>query len=127
DADKAAGEKAIDAASNADAVNQAVADGTTKIQNDYKPGQPLDDQKAAAKANLDAEATKVKNDIANDATLTSAEKAAQSAAVDADKAAGEKAIDAASNADAVNQAVADGTTKIQSDYKSGKSQDSQKA
>ncbi|KOY78964.1 DUF1542 domain-containing protein, partial [Apilactobacillus kunkeei] len=53
DADKAAGEKSIDAASNADAINQAVADGTTKIQNDYKPGKSLDDQKDAAKANLD--------------------------------------------------------------------------
>ncbi|CAI2667944.1 hypothetical protein AKUH4B406M_14440 [Apilactobacillus kunkeei] len=94
-------EKAIDAASNADAVNQAVADGTTKIQNDYKPGQSLDDQKAAAKANLDKVAEDTKAKINGDATLTSAEKAAQSAAVDADKAAGEKAIDAASNADAV--------------------------
>ncbi|CAI2667832.1 hypothetical protein AKUH4B406M_14420 [Apilactobacillus kunkeei] len=81
--------------------NQAVSDGTSKIQNDYKPGQSLDDQKSAAKANLDKVAEDTKAKINGDATLTSAEKAAQSAAVDADKAAGEKAIDAASNADAV--------------------------
>ncbi|CAI2667867.1 hypothetical protein AKUH4B406M_14430 [Apilactobacillus kunkeei] len=67
--------------------NQAVADGTSKIQNDYKPGQSLDDQKAAAKANLDKVAEDTKAKINGDATLTSAEKAAQSAAVDADKAA----------------------------------------
>ncbi|MBX8456288.1 DUF1542 domain-containing protein, partial [Apilactobacillus kunkeei] len=65
-----------------------------------------------AKANLDAEATKVKNDIANDATLTQAEKDAQSAAVDADKAAGEKAIDAANNADGINTSYDAGKAKI---------------
>ncbi|MCL8496802.1 DUF1542 domain-containing protein, partial [Apilactobacillus sp. F1] len=81
------------------------------------PGQSLGDQKAAAKANLDKVAEDTKAKINGDATLTSAEKAAQRAAVDADKAASEKAIDAASNADAVNQAVSDGTTKIQNDYK----------
>ncbi|MCL8496800.1 DUF1542 domain-containing protein, partial [Apilactobacillus sp. F1] len=85
--------------------------------NDYKPGQSLGDQKAAAKANLDKVAEDTKAKINGDATLTSAEKEAQRAAVDAYKAASEKAIDAASNADAVNQAVADGTTKIQNDYK----------
>ncbi|MCL8496797.1 hypothetical protein M9195_10030, partial [Apilactobacillus sp. F1] len=77
DADKATGEKAIDAATNADGINQAVSDGTTKIQNDYKPGQSLDNQKAAVKADLEAEATKVKGEIDADNTLTSAEKAQQ--------------------------------------------------
>ncbi|MCL8496798.1 DUF1542 domain-containing protein, partial [Apilactobacillus sp. F1] len=84
---------------------------------DYKPGQSLGNQKAAAKANLDKIAEDTKAKINGDATLTTAEKAAQSAAVDADKATGEKAIDAATNADGINQAVSDGTTKIQNDYK----------
>ncbi|KOY72817.1 putative extracellular matrix binding protein Epf, partial [Apilactobacillus kunkeei] len=79
------------------------------------------------KANLDKVAEDTKAKINGDASLTSAEKDAQSAQVDADKAAGEKAIDGASNADGINQAVADGTSKIQNDYKPGKSLDDQKS
>ncbi|WP_155451905.1 DUF5776 domain-containing protein, partial [Apilactobacillus kunkeei] len=122
-----ASEKAIDAASNADAVNQAVADGTTKIQNDYKPGQSLDDQMTAAKANLDSEATKVKDAIAHDDTLTSAEKAAQSATVDAEKNFDQAKIDNGNSADEINAAYDQGIKDIDGQRKLGKSLDEKKA
>ncbi|MCL8496804.1 DUF1542 domain-containing protein, partial [Apilactobacillus sp. F1] len=76
----------------------------------------IDDQKAAAKANLDKVAEDTKAKINGDATLTSAEKAEQSAAVDADKLAGEKAIDAATNADGINAAYDAGKAKIDGDH-----------
>uniref|UniRef100_UPI003364F523 BspA family leucine-rich repeat surface protein n=1 Tax=Apilactobacillus waqarii TaxID=2851006 RepID=UPI003364F523 len=105
----------IDSSTNSTDVSNTYNQGIKDIDGQHKPGQSLDDQKATAKANLDKVAEDTKAKINGDATLTTAEKASQSAAVDADKAASEKAIDAASNADAVNQAVADGTTKIQND------------
>ncbi|MCL8496805.1 hypothetical protein M9195_10110, partial [Apilactobacillus sp. F1] len=76
-----------DAATNADGINAAYDAGKAKIDGDHVSGS-LDDQKAAAKANLDKVAEDTKAKINSDATLTSAEKAEQSAAVDADKAAG---------------------------------------
>ncbi|MCL8496163.1 DUF1542 domain-containing protein, partial [Apilactobacillus sp. F1] len=117
----------IDSSTNSTDVSNAYNQGINDINGQHKPGKSIDDQKAAAKANLDKVAEDTKAKINGDATLTSAEKAEQSAAVDADKAAGEKAIDAASNADAVNQAVADGTSKIQNDYEPGQPLDNQKA
>ncbi|KPN83323.1 hypothetical protein RZ76_13940 [Apilactobacillus kunkeei] len=126
DADKAAAEQVIDNAPDADSINQAISNGNAKIATDYVPGKSVDDQKNAAKSDLDAKAAKVKNDIANDATLTQAEKDAQMAQVDADKTAGEQAIDNAPDADSINQIISDTNAKIDADHVSGKSLDDQK-
>ncbi|KPN84107.1 hypothetical protein RZ78_03880 [Apilactobacillus kunkeei] len=127
DADKAAAEQAIDNAPDADSINQAISNGNTKIASDYVPGKPVDDQKSAAKADLDAKAAKVKNDIANDATLTQSEKDTQMAKVDADKAASEQAIDNATNADSINQIISDTNAKIDADHVAGQSLDAQRS
>ncbi|MCX8743779.1 DUF1542 domain-containing protein [Lactobacillus sp. B3795] len=127
DADKSAAEQAIDNAPDADSINQAISNGNTKIASDYVPGKPVDDQKSAAKADLDAKAAKVKNDIANDATLTQSEKDAQMAKVDADKSASEQAIDNATNADSINQIISDTNAKIDADHVAGQSLDAQRS
>ncbi|KIM18782.1 hypothetical protein HW41_03165 [Apilactobacillus kunkeei] len=126
DADKAAAEQAIDNAPDADGINQYISNGNTKIASDYVPGKPVDDQKSAAKSDLDAKAAKVKNDIANDATLTQSEKDAQMAKVDADKADGEQAIDNATDADSINQIISHTNAKIDADHVSSQSVDDQK-
>ncbi|MBV0915294.1 DUF1542 domain-containing protein [Apilactobacillus sp. HBW1] len=126
DADKAAAEQAIDNAPDADGINQSISNGNTKIASDYVPGKPVDDQKSAAKSDLDAKAAKVKNDIANDATLTQSEKDAQMAKVDADKSAGEQVIVNATDADSINQIISDTNAKIDADHVSSQSVDDQK-
>ncbi|WP_414827245.1 DUF5776 domain-containing protein [Apilactobacillus kunkeei] len=126
DSVKATDQAKIDAATNADDINAAYDQGVKDIDAQHVPGKSVADQKEAAKANLDGEATKVKNDIANDDTLTKDEKAEQSAKVDADKEAGEKAIDGAKDADGINQALNDGKAKIDSDHVPGKSVADQK-
>ena len=83
-ADKALkdGKAAIDAAKNADGINEAFDSGKSNIDNAHQPGASIDDQKAAQKKSLVDEAAKVKKDIQDDPTLTTAEKQQQSENVD---------------------------------------------
>ncbi|MBC6388528.1 DUF1542 domain-containing protein [Lactobacillus kunkeei] len=125
---KAVAQAAVNAATNADDINTAYNKGITDIDKQYVPGKTsLADQKTNAKANLDAQADKIKNDIANDATLTQDKKNAQLAQLQTDKTAAEQAIENAQNADAINQAISGGNTKMAHDHQSGDSIDSQKA
>ncbi|TMT02342.1 DUF1542 domain-containing protein [Apilactobacillus kunkeei] len=125
---KAVAQAAVNAATNADDINTAYNKGITDIDKQYVPGKTsLADQKTNAKANLDAQADKIKNDIANDATLTQDQKNAQLAQLQTDKTAAEQAIENAQNADAINQAISGGNTKMAHDHQSGDSIDSQKA
>ncbi|CAI2556010.1 hypothetical protein AKUH3B110M_01250 [Apilactobacillus kunkeei] len=126
DNDKAAAEKSIDAASDADNINQALSDAHPKLDADYIPGASLSDQKNDAKAKLDETAAKVKNAIANDATLTQTEKNNQINKVDSDVAAGKQAIDNAKNSDSINKAVDDTSAKVGDDHNSADSIDNQK-
>ncbi|MCK8628349.1 DUF1542 domain-containing protein [Apilactobacillus kunkeei] len=126
DNDKAAAEKSIDAASDADNINQALSDARPKLDADYIPGASLSDQKNDAKAKLDETAAKVKNAIANDATLTQTEKNNQLDKVDSDVAAGKQAIDNAKNSDSINKAVDDTSAQVSDDHKYADSIDTQK-
>ncbi|OAU89925.1 hypothetical protein PZ07_14015, partial [Lacticaseibacillus rhamnosus] len=116
--------KAIDAAKQADAVDQAKTDGIKAIDAQHHSGQALDDRKADAKQVIDAEAAKVTAAIDQDNTLTKAQKAAQKqgVATEADKA--KQAIDAAGDADAVDQAKTAGIQAIDAQHKAGKTIDS---
>ncbi|TMT02713.1 DUF1542 domain-containing protein [Apilactobacillus kunkeei] len=126
DNDKASAEKSIDAASDADNINQALSDAHPKLDADYIPGASLSDQKNDAKAKLDETAAKVKNAIANDATLTQTEKNNQIDKVDSDVAAGKQAIDNAKNSDSINKAVDDTSDRVGDDHNSADSIDTQK-
>ena len=129
DVDKALkdAEDTIDAATNADGVNQAFSDGKTNIDNAHQPGASIDDQKAAQKKSLADEAAKVKQAIQDDPTLTTAEKQQQSDNVDKALKDGEAAIDAAKNADEINQAFDTGKVNIDNAHQPGTSLDDQKA
>ncbi|APS41199.1 FmtB protein [Weissella jogaejeotgali] len=128
DVDKAvsAANAAIDAATNADGINQCVADGKTAITNVHQSGHPTDDQKDAAKETIQAAATKVKQAIDNDKTLTTAEKSAQKSNVDKAVSAANAAIDAATNADGINESVSDGKIAIENAHQVGQATDDQK-
>ncbi|QVI31816.1 DUF1542 domain-containing protein [Lacticaseibacillus zeae] len=128
-ADKALkdGKAAIDAAKNADEINQAFDTGKTNIDNAHQPGASIDDQKAAQKKSLADEAAKVKQAIQDDPTLTTAEKQQQSDNVDKALKDGEAAIDAAKNADEINQAFDTGKVNIDNAHQPGTSLDDQKA
>ena len=117
---------AVDAATNADDINQVVADGQTAIANAHQAGHPTDKQKDAAKGALQAAANQTKLDIDNDATLTTAEKEQQKQKVDEAENAANAAIDAATNADGINQSVADGETAIANAHQVGQATDDQK-
>ncbi|MFY1049950.1 mucin-binding protein, partial [Apilactobacillus sp. 1-1-2] len=67
----------IDVSSDLNNANAAYDQGVKDIDAQHVPGKSVADQKEAAKANLDSEATKVKGEIDADNTLTSAEKAQQ--------------------------------------------------
>ncbi|MCL8496796.1 hypothetical protein M9195_10020, partial [Apilactobacillus sp. F1] len=94
----------IDATTNSDDVKAAYDQGVKDIDGQHKPGKSLDDQKAAAKANLDAEAVKVKKAIENDKTLTKADKARQVKNVNRVKAEEQAKIDRENNADGIAKA-----------------------
>ncbi|WLV77730.1 DUF1542 domain-containing protein [Lacticaseibacillus parahuelsenbergensis] len=128
-ADKALkdGKAAIDAAKNADGINEAFDSGKSNIDNAHQPGASIDDQKAAQKKSLVDEAAKVKKDIQDDPTLTTAEKQQQSENVDQALKDGEAAIDAAKNPDDINQAFDTGKVNIDNAHKPGTSLDDQKA
>ena len=126
--DKAAesGKTAVDAATNADAINTAADTAITAIGKIHQPGKPLDDQKDAKKTELDNEAAKVKTDIQGDPTLTTTEKKQQTDNVDKALKDGKAAIDAAKDADSINQAFSDGKTNIDNAYQPGRTLDEQK-
>ncbi|HHD1583655.1 TPA: DUF1542 domain-containing protein, partial [Enterococcus faecalis] len=79
-----------------------------------------DNRKAQAKADIDAEAEKVKGEIDADGTLTAEEKGKQKAGVDQEAEKAKGAIDGAKDIDGVNQAKADGIKAIDDQHKSGK-------
>ncbi|QXG58542.1 DUF1542 domain-containing protein [Lacticaseibacillus casei] len=117
---------AIDAAKDADSINQAFSDGKTNIENAHQPGQTLDDQKNNQKKALDDEATKIKQAIQDDPTLTTAEKNQQIAEVDKAVKEGKAAIDAGTNADEINKAFTDAKNNVDQAHKPGKAVDDQK-
>ena len=129
DVDKALkdGKAAIDAATNADAINKAFETGKINIDNAHQPGKTIDEQKAAQKQSLNEEAAKVKQDIQNDPTLTAAEKKQQTENVDKALKDGTAAIDAATTADEANQAFATGKINIDNAHQPGTKLDEQKA
>ncbi|MBX8456284.1 BspA family leucine-rich repeat surface protein, partial [Apilactobacillus kunkeei] len=81
----------------------------------------------AAKPSLDAEATKVKNDIDADNTLTSEEKSEQKNNVDNIKSTDQVKIDSSTNSTDVSNAYNHGINDIDGQHKPGKSLDDQKA
>ncbi|NGG35455.1 DUF1542 domain-containing protein, partial [Enterococcus faecalis] len=72
----------------------------------HKSGDPVDNRKEVAKADIDAAAAKVKGEIDADGTLTADEKGKQKAVVDQEAEKAKKAIDEAKDIDGVNQAKA---------------------
>ncbi|WP_115656748.1 DUF1542 domain-containing protein [Lacticaseibacillus zeae] len=115
------GQAAIDAATNADDINQAFETGKVNIDNAHQPGKTLDEQKTVQKKSLDEEAAKVKQDIQNDPTLTTTEKQQQADNVDKARKDGQAAIDAATTPDEVNQAFETGKANIDAQHQPGKS------
>ncbi len=124
--DKESADQAIDAATDADIINNAESTGIAKIDADHKPGTSTDGQKTTQKGNVDAEAKKVSAAIKADTTLTTDEKNAQLAAVENDRKTADDNIDQADDADAINAATSTGIAKIDADHKQGISTDGQK-
>ncbi|MBP2966714.1 DUF1542 domain-containing protein, partial [Acinetobacter baumannii] len=125
-AEKNNGVEAINAATTPEAIRKAVADGTTAIEAEYKPGKSVADQKTEAKADLDKVLADTVAKIKADPTLTDAEKTAQENAATAEATKGKEAIDRAENAQGIANAVTAGTTAIEAEYKPGKSVTDQK-
>ncbi|MBS9336149.1 DUF1542 domain-containing protein [Fructobacillus sp. M1-21] len=117
---------AIDAASDADGIQNQESNGIQAIDNDHVPGASLASQKAAAKQQLEDEAKKVINAIQNDSSLTTAQKTAQTNQVTTDKNAAEAKIDADGNADSVKTDLSAGLAAIDADHKAGTSVADQK-
>jgi LPXTG-motif cell wall-anchored protein len=120
-ADKAlsAANTAIDAATEADVVNQAAADGLQQITAAYQPGAPLADQKAAQKKALKTERDRIADVSYNDYALTLAETKQQTSVADQALADASAAVDAAASADAINKAAASGLKQIAAAYQPG--------
>ncbi|MDE3316520.1 LPXTG cell wall anchor domain-containing protein [Lacticaseibacillus zeae] len=120
-ADKAlsAANAAIDAATEADVVNQAAADGLQQITAAYQPGAPLADQKAAQKKALKTERDRIADVSYNDYALTLAETKQQTSVADQALADASAAVDAAASADAINKAAASGLKQIAAAYQPG--------
>ncbi|MDE3283609.1 DUF1542 domain-containing protein [Lacticaseibacillus casei] len=110
---------AIDAAADADAINQAADNGLKKITSTHQSGTPLADQKVAQKKVLADAADKTKQSLQGDPTLTTAQKQQQLTSLDAALATGEANIDAATSADAINTAAAAGQANITNAHQSG--------
>jgi len=129
DVDRAvsAANKVIDAATDADEINQAVSDGQTAIVHQHQSGTAVAEQKNAANAAIQAEANKIKQAIDNDKTLTTAEKNAQKVNVDKAVNAANKAIGAATNADGIKQAVANSQIEVANQHQVGTTVAEQKA
>ncbi|WP_424320523.1 DUF1542 domain-containing protein [Lacticaseibacillus chiayiensis] len=109
-ADKA--KQAIDTAQGADAVDQAIANGSKHIADQHQAGTALATRKDDAKKVIDAEAAKIANDIDQDITLTAAEKQTQKQNVVNEAAKAKAAIDGAQDAEGVVTIQADGTQAI---------------
>ncbi|WP_423360751.1 DUF1542 domain-containing protein, partial [Melissococcus plutonius] len=124
EAEKARG--AIDGAKDIDGVNQGKADGIKAIDDQHKPGDPVDNRKEQAKADIDKEAKKVKDEIDTDGTLTAEEKEKQKAGVDQEAEKAKGAIDGAKDIDGVNQGKADGIKAIDDQHKPGDPVDNRK-
>ncbi|MBX8456237.1 DUF1542 domain-containing protein [Apilactobacillus kunkeei] len=117
----------IDNATDAQGVKTATNDGKNQIDDQYVPGGALSDQKDAAKAAIDAEAKKIKDEIAQDKTLTDDQKATQSKAVNDAAKQAKTNIDNAKDAQGVKSATSDGKQAIDDQYVSGTALDAQKA
>ncbi|MCT4387654.1 DUF1542 domain-containing protein, partial [Leuconostoc pseudomesenteroides] len=117
-ADKALsdGQAAVNAATDADGVNQSVANGKTAIDAAHRPGTSVDDQKTAAKKKIDEEADRIKRQIDSDANLSLEEKNAQKAAVDRQAENAKSKIDSANTADEINDALRSGIIAIDAEY-----------
>ncbi|MFG5683943.1 DUF1542 domain-containing protein, partial [Enterococcus faecalis] len=72
------------------------------MDDQHKSGDPVDNRKETAKADIDAEAAKVKEAIDADGTLTAEEKGKQKAGVDQEAEKVKVAIDGAKDIDGVN-------------------------
>lgn len=116
-ADKA--KQAIDTAQGADAVDQAIANGSKHIADQHQAGTALATRKDDAKKVIDAEAAKIANDIDQDITLTAAEKQTQKQNVVNEAAKAKAAIDGAQDAEGVVTIQADGTQAIDAQHQSG--------
>ncbi|MDT8865739.1 DUF1542 domain-containing protein, partial [Lacticaseibacillus rhamnosus] len=125
EADKA--KKAIDAAGDADAVDQAQKAGIKAIDQQHNSGQALATRKDAAKKAIDEEAAKVSEAIDHDVTLTDSEKGTQKQAVADEAKIAKQAIDTADNADGVDQAVTKGIQIIDAQHQSGQALTDRKA
>ncbi|RHW51476.1 DUF1542 domain-containing protein, partial [Lactobacillus bombicola] len=120
DADATTAKNKINDATNSQAVKDEQKAGISKIDSDHIPNKvTLVDQKTAAKAAIDQEATKIKAEIDADVTLDDATKAKQKSNVDTDAAAAKDKIDQAVDAQGVKDAQATGIAKIDSDHISG--------
>ncbi len=119
-ADKAAKAKAaVDAAQDADSVDQTKNAGIQAIGAQHVSGQAMDRSKADNKKAIDAEAAKVQHEIDQDATLTAAAKKQQKAAVIAEAVKAKQAIDDAQNIEAVTNAKTEGIKTIDAQHQSG--------
>ncbi|MCX8720630.1 DUF1542 domain-containing protein, partial [Lactobacillus sp. B4010] len=117
DSDAAVAKQNIDAAQDAQGIENARDEGIDQIESDHVSNKSsLEDQKQSAKDKIDQEAVTIKKDIENDITLTTAEKSKQKAKVDADAKAAKDKIDTAANAQEVNEEIKAGITAIDNDH-----------
>ncbi|GAP04453.1 beta strand repeat-containing protein [Fructobacillus tropaeoli] len=117
--DSTQAQAAVNAATNADGVNSAVATWTKTLNGDYQAGEALAVQQTIANANLATLANQVKVKIEADAGLTSDQKQAQSERVDADLDRAQSAVNATTNADGVDNEVSTWTKTLNADYQAG--------
>ncbi len=110
---------AIDAAQDADSVDQTKDAGVQAIGAQHVSGQAMDRSKADHKKAIDAEVVKVQHEIDQDATLTAAAKKQQKAAAVAEAVKAKQAIDDALNIEAVTNAKIEGIKTIDAQHQSG--------
>ncbi|CAK1241028.1 Outer membrane porin OmpC/OmpF/PhoE (OmpC) [Fructobacillus tropaeoli] len=118
---------AVNAATNADGVNNAVSTWTPTLNGDYQAGQALADQQKNANSNLATLAGQVQNKIQADTGLTSADQQSQSNQVTNDLSKAQAAVNSATNADGVNSALASWTQSLNGDYHAGQALSTQQA
>ncbi|CAK1241006.1 Chromosome segregation ATPase Smc (Smc) [Fructobacillus tropaeoli] len=127
DQDQAKAQAAINAATDADAINTARDAGNQTMTNDHQPGASVADQQATANQAVATNAAAAKAAIKADKTLTTAQKQVQESQVDQDAAKAQEAINAATDADETNAARNTGTQAMTSDHQPGASIADQKA
>ncbi|CAK1242845.1 Chromosome segregation ATPase Smc (Smc) [Fructobacillus tropaeoli] len=118
---------AVNAATNADGINNAVSTWTPTLKGDYQAGQALADQQKNANSNLATLAGQVQNKIQADTGLTSADQQSQSNQVTNDLSKAQAAVNSATNADGVNSALASWTQSLNGDYHAGQALSTQQA